>query len=1046
MKFDILDRSLDVFQTRFLEASAGTGKTFAIEHLYVRLLIEGSLPLTVSQILVVTFTKAATRELKMRIRSNIEKALTSLEMGDTDLDYLKQQLDVGPKRAIFCLKNALAFADEMQIFTIHGFCYRMLSEHAFEAEESMELADPDESTHKGSLVNVVKDYFRTAFDPKKYSGVQLHHLLKKHRYDFSKLTSSIVSLVEKGVSIDEIDCFETLFKRFQGQIAQLPQIEKEKFLEDFQKLSSCYKQMTDPSFQTQGMLLGTILESKNCSHVEFDLLLKDKVIFLEKIKDSNLKVRAKKFEFHYEGLFETLRDQVLPLLNHGKDPALLGMRVARNCQIRWEEKKSKSLPDELLKKMSKCLDNPLFAKKGEQKYFAAIIDEFQDTDPVQWDILERLFLQKTKAFYLVGDPKQSIYAFRNADIRTYRQAKTKIEPGKQAFLDTNYRSDPELVHALNQLFLFTPTWLSNLDVKAVSSGKKETIALPDEEKGRVHFFIAKANKSRSENWPTAQMEEALFLPFITQEIQNVKNLGTCAILVKDRFQAKRVQEFLKKFNIKSAVKRSESLLDSNAYIAIRDLLFAVRNPKDFSLIKRALAGPLFGWSAEEMIHILQDPRFEKIKTLFHCWHQLFMDHGFGQMMGSFFTHCPLEKSWANAFRQWVELLLSVNQDPFCFLEELEREDAEEESTLVLREEDDEDKILIMTTHVSKGLEFDFVFALGTAFRHLKNEEYVKIANKLVKFDENLPACQEVLQEREEEKLRQFYVALTRAKQRVYIALGYDLEGSPANSPCELFFEKQGLDAFQTLNSLKEKALISYSILEEGSFNLEIQEEEKLEECSSLPEVQVSGAPCFLNSFSSLAQKQPQESIEITEDCLPPGAETGHILHKIIEKAFSSSCDLMKSIQEEVMSTPLVGWEAKIFEMLSPIFDLPLEVQKGKFIILKDLPKEKIFQEMEFLFSREGNRTKGFIDLIFLYEDKYYFIDWKSNWLSEYSPDALEKAMHSFDYFLQASIYAEALKRYFSHFSLKCGGAFYVFLRGSAVYTLSPEVLCSSIIS
>ena len=92
--------------------------------------------------------------------------------------------------------------------------------------------------------------------------------------------------------------------------------------------------------------------------------------------------------------------------------------------------------------------------------------------------------------------------------------------------------------------------------------------------------------------------------------------------------------------------------------------------------------------------------------------------------------------------------------------------------------------------------------------------------------------------------------------------------------------------------------------------------------------------------------------------------------------------------------------------------------------------------MEFLFPKNGNLIKGFIDLVILREDKFYFIDWKSNLLPDYTPASLQKAMDSADYPLQAALYKEALERYLGAFSLTFGGAFYIFLRGPAVYTIN----------
>ena len=120
-KFNILDRSLTIFGKHFLEASAGTGKTFAIEHLVVRLILSGKM--TINQILVVTFTRAATRELKDRIHSNLQKAFRALKEGVSSYDYLQPYAEDGNAKhlALAYLDEALQCFDEAQIFTIHGF-------------------------------------------------------------------------------------------------------------------------------------------------------------------------------------------------------------------------------------------------------------------------------------------------------------------------------------------------------------------------------------------------------------------------------------------------------------------------------------------------------------------------------------------------------------------------------------------------------------------------------------------------------------------------------------------------------------------------------------------------------------------------------------------------------------------------------------------------------------------------------------------------------------------------------------------------------------
>src|SRR5690606_15460837 len=127
--------------------------------------------------------------------------------------------------------------------------------------------------------------------------------------------------------------------------------------------------------------------------------------------------------------------------------------------------------------MQKAIDVPKFKAKVRQKYQAAIIDEFQDTDKVQWDIFQKLFIEEPlQALYLVGDPKQSIYRFRKADIYTYLAARVTLGEENAYVLDTNYRSSKSLVSALNALFerpfLYLPKLKEILPFYPVKAGSQ----------------------------------------------------------------------------------------------------------------------------------------------------------------------------------------------------------------------------------------------------------------------------------------------------------------------------------------------------------------------------------------------------------------------------------------------------------------------------------------------------------------------------------------------------------------------------------------------
>src|SRR5579872_2125042 len=162
-RFDCLSANCPIFGPHLLEASAGTGKTFSIEHVVVRLLLESE-EIEIEEILAVTFTRAATRDLKRRIRANIGEALARIQSGKTGWEYLDPYL--GSEKAAKKLSEAKLAFDQCQIFTIHGFCHRMLQEFAFEAELGFTLRDPDrEALVPKRLYREAKKFIESGIGP-----------------------------------------------------------------------------------------------------------------------------------------------------------------------------------------------------------------------------------------------------------------------------------------------------------------------------------------------------------------------------------------------------------------------------------------------------------------------------------------------------------------------------------------------------------------------------------------------------------------------------------------------------------------------------------------------------------------------------------------------------------------------------------------------------------------------------------------------------------------------------------------------------------------
>lgn len=196
---------------------------------------------------------------------------------------------------------------------------------------------------------------------------------------------------------------------------------------------------------------------------------------------------------------------------------------------------------------------------------------------------------------------------------------------------------------------------------------------------------------------------------------------------------------------------------------------------------------------------------------------------------------------------------------------------------------------------------------------------------------------------------------------------------------------------------------------------------------------------YLVSFTSLAKKQHKETGPIilpeekTIHALPVGSETGTLVHSIFQEIFESDfANIQQIVFKKLSFSSLRGWETVLLKQIESLLKLPLDG-----FCLLDLKEYMV--EMEFLFSSGDQTIKGFADLVFCYKGKYYILDWKSNWLgpndSFYSEENLRKSMEENDYYLQAKLYAEALKRYVKLFDTRpfetlFGGAFYVFVRGN----------------
>ena len=1025
--FNVLDPTLNIHQPLLIEASAGTGKTFAIENIVVRALIEDPQdgpPLTIKDILVVTFTKAAAKDLKMRIFQNLQK-----------------------KESHIRIKRALIEFDLANISTIHAFCYRAMAENA----TLFRLNKNPEDLSLDIKWKAAEKYFRSALTTDMFTPSQLNILLKPHQNDISLLAKELIKTQGRGIHFAKMETNAILFNKLEIAVKEL-EFTKEKMMEAFETYA----------YHFYGLCEGKSKHLKKSYYktlhaFEPSLELIEVLSCFSKLKKTMPKPPIP--------LFDALQNKILPLLRQLASYESLFARLAEGYQRElfkdFEESETCDFSYLLIKMHQLIQEDQDFKERLKKKYRTIIIDEFQDTDPLQWKIFNELFSEA--ALILVGDPKQSIYAFRNADVYTYLNAANSMEA--KYLLNTNYRSTPELIAALNHLFEAAPGWIalpyirSHLTYVPVQAPKPFKSLDP-----AIHFLFAEGSKLE-------QVEEVLF-PCFLQEVQNLQKKGiplsSIAFLVRDHFQSDRLFQYFQGRGLSAIQKRSLTLENAVILQDFTYLLRAIKSPRNLGHVQIALGTQFFKRTAKDLEQLNDQEHLAKILYHFQKWHLLWKKEGLGVAIESLLATHFFGKQVQEIFLESLDGKLRYHELRQILEWLMERED---EDALTLIEESleqplyplvDKEAVQILTLHMSKGLEFEVVFALGVINRPPLDKGLILIrheGNKVLKVStpEEHTAF---LEENDAEKLRQFYVALTRAKSELYIPFIEGWKPPPLGgaSPLELWLARIGepLCAWKELYQRLEQSRRHFleNLIASSPFL------ERLEESSSTDFFTPNSPlelipPPFISlyfpkqvntSFTALAKpyinilKAPNDfNSEIkTPHTLPAGPHTGDFLHQLL-KEIPISENVIPFIHHTLLNTPYAPWEKVIEKMISQAFrDLKIS-------------EEQCFREMEFTYPLElvhflpecrslKGMVKGIIDLFFMRDGKYYLLDWKSNWLGPddgaYTAINMTDAMQQHHYDLQAALYRRAIQEYLFKvdqrpFDEIFGGVIYYFLRGNS---------------
>lgn len=951
---DLLSRKFNPEGHLILEASAGTGKTFSIQHLYIRHLVKEDNPLTVQQILVVTFTNAAVKELKSRIRATLKGLLEADEWPD----YLQA---VDSSKGYNKLKKAYLDFDEAEIYTIHGFAAKMLKEHSWVAHLGLQCSFVEPSMVLEMKREAVRDAIRS-LNSSLFLKSQLKRLLKVDGLEDLVLDTQ----EEEPLKNDEL--LEALKKS--------PPVDSiRKALLRYTKANGvddwllAYEHFHDnPTIETLDRLIGEGNPLKS--------VLKEKNLRKKNVGD------ATKDEDYF------IRNTLL-ILESAVDVNAIGARLKKIAQ-RYIDKAIKEVesygPDELLRLMHEKVKDRDFAEAVRAPYQLVMCDEFQDTDKLQWDIFKTLF--SDRVLYLVGDPKQSIYRFRGADIYTYLDAVEELN-GVKGSLTHNWRSHPKLVEALNVLFEndFIPLPKTNgwLTCPKVTAARPDT---PSEE-AHLHFLFLEKDVERES------------LAFTVQEIQkgikSGRELADFVLIVKDRHQAKKAIKFLNDHQIPCHHVRKKSWEGAEEIEWIKLFLYLLDKPTDTSALRSFLGSPILHRSLTE---VAEKSLSAEIGLLFST-KKILHDKGILAAWLHFTEQFSLKNG--DMILDLIDLLVDVPIGQLkAKLDRLYLGVGEESATLV-----DEEAVPIISMHMSKGLEWDVVFALGLAMPQKSDG------------DEEMA-----------ELMRQLYVVMTRAREKLYLPVPKNDNGS--------IISRFPLD-FEAFVHERKELSIDYSFgVATIDTHLNLFKEHPIGVEKERPSIVKRLDK--IHSFTSLHKQEAIPNIGAPKDydvaektpfTLPAGPSIGSTIHTLLEtvplKLFHQDPDkLLAFINSTLGNHPLREWSQTLHEMLWRAFTTPLI--SG--FALKDIDPNHFLRETEFLFCEGDLWRTGSIDAVICHDNCVYLLDWKSNWLgetAEFYRHGLTDAIDRNGYRLQAGLYEEAINRVLG--KRKFGGCLYLFLRG-----------------
>ena len=1168
-----------------IQASAGTGKTYALTTVVARLLVETEH--SIDRLAVVTFTNAATSELRDRIRRTLRAASQHLA-GRNDADASEQAADlvahwrsagIDDEVAARRLEAAVRDFDRAHVTTIHGFCQRVLGEFAFDGDmpfgfevggdAGAQVADAVRDVWRRHMVDAPEELVRHA----RSVGLNLENFANwvngLHAQSDLSIRGAEKPLAEARAAVrsglrERRAAFDALRERWREDCATF-RTALESPAPPWRKVS--LRKMRDLADDVEAAF----------ERDEPDLLTAEHLGYFSTEKMDSLLLKGRSLPC--AALFACFDGMAVAAANHAaagdewlralRRQALEEVREALHRRV-WEDRQLSF--DALLTELDRALDGAggeALARRIRDHYPFALIDEFQDTDRIQARIFERIYAagnaddppdaaRQPCGFIVVGDPKQSIYRFRGADIFAYLNASRRTPDERRLTLTRNYRSTPALVRAVNALFGGEQAFrLDAIEYDEVHPARDDENPLRVDGEDAPPMQLRLCGGLNGRPWTKGAFTD-IAAARAAQDIAGLLRLALSgkasiadepltgadiAVLVRTRAQGRAVAEQLRRRDVRSIEIGDASVFATDEADQLHRLLHALAAaPGEFDAAQRlrgALSADLFGLDMQHLAALKDDDEvWTSWERRFRDWRARWGRSGVATLIRHLLFAEPVQGSqcllrYHDGPRRLTnvlhlsELLQQAETNerlaPAGVAEWLARQRADPSvggESALLRLDSDDQLVRIVTVHGSKGLEFPIVFypfawdgrqpreRSKTAEYHEHGEGYPAVLDLAP--DDDAHDRQRL--EEQSEELRLLYVALTRAQYRCVVTWAFVNRLEYAPLAWLLHGGSKPASEADWLGEVRGFAKTYAGDIETRLF------EPDVEECASAARQLAGGAPALaarrlgrelarvrqMTSYSGLVADagaavsaeehrdvelpdhdqraeraaeadrlatgeapdgQDAPTVARTPFGFPRGRRPGNCLHAIFESAAKTAgIPLRETILENLDQARIPRhWADVVADMVENARSAPLSAADGATLCLAD--SESAVAEMEFHLPAGGLRRHrlgeclavhgyrnpfgegtqringflhGYIDLVVRHAERWYVVDYKSNWLGDragdYSPAAIAAAMHRHDYPLQYLLYVTALHRHLRlrladyDYDRHMGGAFYLFVR------------------